>query len=337
MKKVFIIAEIGINHNGRIDLAVKSIKAAAKAGANAVKFQTFNADEFMSKGKNNYSYKTMNGRKTENMYQMFKRLEVPEKWYKKLISEAKRNKVEFFSSAGDEQAAIFLKKIGVKLMKIASPDLTNYSLLECVAKMGNKTIISTGMGDENEIDTAVKIFKKFKTPFSLLHCVSMYPTPKTNTNLLRIIRLKEKYKNIEIGYSDHSLGHESCVIAAALGATIIEKHFTLSNKLVGPDHLISAEPSEFKKLVDSVNDVSKMLGKKSIDPSFLEKKNRVPFRRSVTASRKIIKGEKITKENVSLKRPATGIHPKFLKKILGKKIKKNISKDQKIKFSDLRS
>ena len=184
MKKVFIIAEIGINHNGRIDLAVKSIKAAAKAGANAVKFQTFNADEFMSKGKNNYSYKTMNGRKTENMYQMFKRLEVPEKWYKKLISEAKRNKVEFFSSTGDEQAAIFLKKIGVKLMKIASPDLTNYSLLECVAKMGNKTIISTGMGDENEIDTAVKIFKKFKTPFSLLHCVSMYPTPKTNTNLL---------------------------------------------------------------------------------------------------------------------------------------------------------
>ena len=333
--KIFTIAEIGVNHNGKLDTALKSIDAAAKAGASAVKFQTFNANEFMSKGNNNYTYKTAKGNRTENMYQMFQRLELPIKWYKTLIARAAKNKVQFFSSAGDENAAKFLKTIGVKLMKIASPDLTNYPLLECVAKLGNKTIISTGMGDETEIDEAVKIFKKHKTPFSLLHCVSMYPTPKENTNLLRITKLKERYKGVQIGYSDHSVGIESALISIVLGATIIEKHFTLNKKLIGPDHHVSADPKEFKYLNDKIKMTLKMLGEKKIEPSIFEKKNRVLFRRSITARKDIHKSEKISFENVCLKRPETGAHPKFLKKILGKKTKKIIFEDRKIKLKDL--
>jgi N,N'-diacetyllegionaminate synthase len=334
-KKIFTVAEIGVNHNGRIDLAIKNIRAAAKAGASAVKFQTFSTDEFLSNSKENYTYKTLRGKKTQNMYKMFKKLEIPENWYAILIAEARRNKVEFFSSVSDVQAARFLNKIGVRLIKIASSDLTNYPLLECVAKLGNKAIISTGMGDQDEIDKAVKIFKKYRTPFSLLHCVSMYPTLKSQTNLLRICRLKERYKNIEIGYSDHSLGTQACVIAVVLGATIIEKHFTLNKKLVGPDQAISADPKEFKKLIFRLQETLEILGKKTIEPSRLEKKNRISFRLSITSKNEIMKGDKLTLENLCLKRPGDGIHPKLIKKILGKKTKRNILKDEKIKLNDL--
>tara|TARA_B100001123_G_scaffold445050_1_gene595607 strand:+ start:2942 stop:3958 length:1017 start_codon:yes stop_codon:yes gene_type:complete len=335
IKKPYIVAEIGVNHNGSLGIALDSIKAAAKSGADAVKFQSFDADEFMSQGKEFYTYKTSRGKKTENMYKMFKRLELSNEWYKKIIKISKKYRVDFFCTAGDEASANFINNNKLKFIKISSPDLTNYPLLKHVAKLRRKTIISTGMADQQEIDKAVKIFKIEKTPIILMHCVSIYPTPEQEAHLLRITSLRERYKNIEIGYSDHTLGADSAMISLSLGASIFEKHFTLNKKLVGPDHIISSDPKEFKEYVKKIRKAKLMLGEKKIQPSVKEIKNRNLFRRSITVKDNIIKGEKFSKLNIALKRPEKGLHPKYLNKVIGKKSKKNLKKDYKIKFKDI--
>ena len=334
MKEPYIIAEIGVNHNGDLNLAIKSIKAAAKCGANAVKFQSFDADEFMTKGKHFYTYQTHRGIKKEKMYEMFKRLELPKRWYEKLITTSKENGVDFLSSAADIYSANLLNKMKVKAIKLSSEDLINYPLLEHVAGLGRKTILSTGMADQKEVDTAVSIFKAKKTKFALLHCVSVYPTPEKEANLSRMISLAKRYK-VKVGFSDHTLGIEACLAATALGATILEKHFTLNKKLVGPDHLISSDPEEFKKLIDNARKVYSMLGSNKIAPSASEKKSRNIFRRSIVAKDNIIKWQKLNKSNVSLKRPGSGLHPRLLKSILGRKAKKYIIKYQQILLKDL--
>ena len=334
MKRPYIIAEIGVNHNGNFDLAKKTIKAAAKSGADAVKFQMFHAEEFMSNINEIYKYKTAKGFKKEDMFKMFKRLEFPYNWHEKIKKCCKNNGVDFFSTAGSEITASFLAKKKIKFIKIASPDLTNYPLIEHIAKLKRKIILSTGMASEEEIDTAVNILKSKKATFVLLHCVSMYPTKLEDANLLRIVKLKKKYKNVEIGYSDHTLGIESAVIATALGATVIEKHFTLNKNLVGPDHLISSDPKEFTLMVNKVRNTIRLMGRESIEPNRTEKKNRKLFRRSITVLKSIKKKEKLSQINLCLKRPETGLHPKYLKKILNKKAKKFLKKEHKIKFRD---
>ena len=335
IKKPYIVAEIGVNHNGSLGIALDSIKAAAKSGADAVKFQSFDADEFMSQGKEFYTYKTSRGKKTENMYKMFKRLELSNEWYKKIIKISKKYRVDFFCTAGDEASANFINNNKLKFIKISSPDLTNYPLLKHVAKLRRKTINSTGMADQQEIDKAVKIFKIENTPIILKHCVSIYPAPEQEAHLLRITSLRERYKNIEIGYSDHTLGADSAMISLSLGASIFEKHFTLNKKLVGPDHIISSDPKEFKEYVKKIRKAKLMLGEKIIQPSVKEIKNRNLFRRSITVKDNIIKGEKFSKLNIALKRPEKGLHPKYLNKVIGKKSKKNLKKDYKIKFKDI--
>ena len=330
MSKPYIIAEVGVNHNGSFDLAEKSIKAASKCGANAVKFQSFNADEFMSKGKEFYSYKTKKGTKKEEMYKMFKRLEFPYDWYKKLFKICNKYNVDFFSTAGNEESAYILNKLKVKFIKIASPDLTNYPLLKYVARLGRRTIISTGMADENEIDHAVQIFKRSGTKFCLLHCVSLYPTPDNEAKIFRIIKLSERYKGIDIGYSDHTTNYLSAVLASALGVNIFEKHFTLNKSLLGPDHLISSDPKEFKQYVEKIKLAKTILGKKQIEPSKREKLMRIPFRRSITSKTSINKGDIFSKNNLSLKRPQKGLHPSYFSKLIGKRSKLNIKRDQKI-------
>ena len=196
--KPYIIAEIGVNHNGKLSLALKSIKAAAKAGANGVKFQIFKADEFMSKKKLIYKYKTKLGTKSENMYDMFKRLEFSEKWLPLILKECKKYKVDFLSSVADKQSADLMKKLKVKAIKLSSEDLINYPLLEYVSTLGVNIILSTGMADQEEIESALKIFKKTKIKIILLHCVSLYPVSDKYANLKRMLTLKNKFK-INVG------------------------------------------------------------------------------------------------------------------------------------------
>ena len=333
-KKPYLIAEIGVNHNGSLPLALKSIEQAAKSGADAVKFQMFNTEEFMSDKKINYKYKTKKGFKSENMFKMFKRLEFSDKWLKKILYTCKKHKVDFLSSVADIKTADLVNRLKVKAIKLSSEDLINYPLVEYVASLRRKTILSTGMADENEIKRAIGYFKKFKTPFILLHCVSVYPTPDEETNLLRMVSLSKKFKT-QVGFSDHTIGIQASIAAVILGAAVIEKHFTLSKNLVGPDHQLSMDPKEFKSLHDNVKKAQIILGNKSILPSKTEKKTKKIFRRSVTALKNIKKGEKYSKYNICLKRPANGLHPKYLNFLLGKKAKINIKINSKIQKKHL--
>jgi N,N'-diacetyllegionaminate synthase len=335
-KKPYIIAEIGVNHNGKLSLAIQTIKAAAKAGADAVKFQMFNADEFMSKKKLLFKYKTKKGNKSENMYDMFKRLEFSEKWLSKIIQVCKRNKVDFLSSVADKSSANLMKKLKVKAIKLSSEDLINYPLLEHVATLGRNIILSTGMANSEEITRALSFFKKKKIKIIILHCVSMYPTSIKDANLLRMVSLKKKY-NVSVGYSDHTLGIEASIVATILGAEIIEKHFTLNKSLIGPDHVMSSDPKEFKELADNIKRIHLILGSSDIKPKKTEQKFKKIYRRSITSISQIAKGEKFSLKNIALMRPATGLHPKYYKKIIGKKTSRRLLKDKKIQLKDIKN
>ena len=335
-KKPYLIAEIGVNHNGKLSLAIQTIKAAAKAGADAVKFQMFNADEFMSKKKLLFKYKTKKGNKSENMYDMFKRLEFSEKWLSKIIQVCKKNKVDFLSSVADKSSANLMKKLKVKAIKLSSEDLINYPLLEHVATLGRNIILSTGMANSEEITRALSFFKKKKIKVIILHCVSMYPTSIKDANLLRMVSLKKKY-NVSVGYSDHTLGIEASIVATILGAEIIEKHFTLNKSLIGPDHVMSSDPKEFKELADNIKRIHLILGSSDIKPKKTEQKFKKIYRRSITSISQIAKGEKFSLKNIALMRPATGLHPKYYKKIIGKKTSRRLLKDKKIQLKDIKN
>ena len=329
--KVYIIAEIGTNHNGSLSLAIKSIKAAAKTGVDAVKFQSFKTDEFMADKKLKYKYKMHHGEKTEYMYSMFKRLEFKDEWYSKLSKLCKSLKIDFLSSAADINSAIKLKKIKSKAIKIASEDIINYPLLKKISKINKRVILSTGMADEDEIKKAISLLKNIKKKLILLHCVSLYPTPKDKINLNRILALKDKF-NLPVGFSDHTTGIDASIAAVTMGACLVEKHFTLSKKLSGPDHMLSSDPQEFRELVSKVRIISKMLGNKKIHPGLEETKIRKKFRRSIVSNQIIKKGTKIKENMLALKRPGTGLHPKYLNKIIGKVSKKNFLKNEKIRL-----
>ena len=333
-KKPYLIAEIGVNHNGKLPLAIRSIKEAAIAGADAVKFQIFKTEEFMSENKINYTYKTYYGSKSEDMFKMFKRLEFSKSWIKQIQNTCKKYNVDFLSSVADKDAALFMKKINIKTLKLSSEDLINYPLLEFVAKLNLNIILSTGMANEEEISKALSIFKKRNVKVILLHCVSLYPTELKNANLNRMIKLREKY-NVPTGYSDHTLGIESACVAASLGAVLIEKHFTLDKKLTGPDHMMSADTKEFKKLANELKKIRIILGDGRVKPHKKEQIYKKIYRRSITAIKGINKGDKFTNKNISLLRPADGIHPKYLKSVLGKKSNRNILNNEKIKFKDI--
>ena len=329
--KVYIIAEIGINHNGSLDLAIKSIKAAAKSGVDAVKFQSFKTEEFMTNKKLKYNYKTSKGIKSESMYKMFKRLEFKNEWYLKLSKLCKNLGIDFLSSAADIESAKILKSINSKAIKIASEDIINYPLLKKISKLNMMVILSTGMADQKEIERAVSILKSIKKKLILLHCVSLYPTPEGKINLNRILALKERY-NLPVGFSDHTIGINASLAAVVLGACVIEKHFTINKKLPGPDHMLSSDPQELTKLVNSIRQIEKMIGSKEIKPTSAEIKMRKKFRRSIVANRIIKKGTKITEKMLSLKRPGTGLHPMYLNKIIGKISNKTFYKNEKLKL-----
>lgn len=325
---VFIIAEAGVNHNGRLDLALKLIDEAAKAGADAIKFQTFRAEQVVTVSGKMADYQKRNIGKTESQLAMLKKLELKEKYYPALIRRAKELGIIFLSTPhGGFESVDFLQKMKVPAFKFGSGDLTNHPLLEYAAKFKKPMVVSTGMSTLKEVETAVKAIKKIgNNKIAVLHCTTNYPTPLDEVNLLAM-KTMEKKLGLLIGYSDHTEGLKVSVAAAVLGARIIEKHFTLDKNLSGPDHLASLNPQELKLLVSSIRNVEKALGSGKKVPFLSEKKVAKIARKSLVTIRAIKKGEKFTLKNLGIKRPGIGLPPKYFDKVLGKKAKKDIPAD----------
>lgn len=328
-KKTLIIAEAGINHNGKINLAKKMIVEAAKSGADYIKFQLFSADNISTKNslKANYAKKNYNN-KISN-YQMLKKFEFNLKEFDTLKKYCKKNNINFLLSPFSIEDVKKINKLNLKIIKIPSGEINNLPFLEFIGKLNKKIILSTGMSTLSEISNALKILIKFGTKrknISLLQCNTEYPTPFEDANLLVIKDLKKRF-NTEVGYSDHTIGIEASIAAVALGSKIIEKHVTLNKKFVGPDHKASIDFKELTKMISAIRNVEKSLGDGSKKVSQSEKKNLIPIRKSIVAIQNIKRKEIFSTKNVSTKRPAKGISPIYWHKVIGKKAKKNYKKD----------
>ena len=325
--KIYFIAEAGINHNGNLSLAKKLVYAAKKAGADAVKFQSFFADEFISK--KNEIYELGIKRKKINIYNLFKKTEFKKSWYKKINNYCKKIKIDFISSISDKTSSDYYFSLNKKIVKIASEDIINYPLLKYLANQKKKIfIVSTGMASAEEISSAIKLLEK-KNKIILMHCVSLYPTKLKESNINRINSLRKKFK-VEVGYSDHTLGVESMYLAATQGCKVFEKHFTLDKKMNGPDHHMSMTPTELKDSIYFLKNINQIRGDGKINPEGRELSSRKNYRRSIFAKKKINKGELFTEKNICLKRPSKGLHPKYFYKIIGKKAKKSFKSNEMI-------
>lgn len=332
LRRINLIAEIGVNHNGSITNAKKLILVAKKAGANYVKFQSFVASELVQKKTKLAKYQK-NKTKFNYQYELLKKLELSKKKHEIILNFCKKKKINFLSTPFDLQSCQLLKSLKIKIIKISSGDINNYPLLEEVSKFAKKVIISTGMSNLKEIKDAIYVLKKNKLKnkdIIVLHCTSNYPTKPQDVNILAIKFLRKKLNN-HIGYSDHSIGVEAALAAATLGARVIEKHITLSNKLSGPDHQSSLEPNKFFQYVKSIKKLEKILGKEKKFLTKSEQSIRKISRRSIVAKTPITKGEIFTINNIICKRPEGGLSPMKWNKIIGKKSKFNFKKNSLIK------
>ncbi len=331
-----IIAEAGVNHNGDFELAKKLIATAAKAGADFVKFQTFKADKIVSKSAKKAAYQTRNiNDGDDSQYAMLKKLEMPEEWHSKLIQYANEQGIQFLSTGFDHESIDFLDQLGSPLFKITSGEITNKPYLCHIAGKGKPVIISTGMANIHEIKAALEVLTKngiTKANITILHCNTEYPTPMEDVNLKAMNSIGELL-GVKIGYSDHTQGIEVPIAAVALGATVIEKHFTLDRNLPGPDHKASLEPDELKTMVKAIRNIEKAISGSGIKtPSPSEQKNIVVARKSIVAARPIRKGELLTEENLTVKRPGNGISPMDWDEILGKAAIKDFESDDLIEI-----
>jgi N,N'-diacetyllegionaminate synthase len=332
--KTFIIAEAGVNHNGSLKKALKLIDVAASSGANAIKFQTFKAENLATNYTPKAEYQKFKALKKETQFQMLKKLELTDAMHKACYKECKRKKIIFISSAFDIESLSYLKKFKLSYFKVPSGEITNIPYIEVLGKFKKKIILSTGMSSISEIKKAVKTFiinGTKKNNITLMHCTSAYPAPYNEINLNAIATLRNKFK-LNVGFSDHSLGVQASVAAVALGAKFIEKHLTLSKKLRGPDHRASLNPKEFEFMVQSIRIIEKVLGSKIKQITKSEKKNIHAVRKSIVASTIIKKNDKFNNYNITCKRPGNGISPLFFKKLIGKKAMKNFHKNELIRL-----
>ena len=332
----YFIAEIGVNHNGNIKLAKKMVNAAKNSGANAVKFQTFKADTLVTPKTPKANYQKSSTSFKESHFDMIKSLELNKEKHKILKKYCKIKKIDFLSTPYDLESAKFLSKIGCKQIKTASADIVDLELHAYLAKTKKSVIISTGMSSLEEIDECIKIYKKHKNKnIILLHCVSSYPCSLKALNM-KVLPLIESNFNCAVGYSDHSIGHEASVISVALGGRVIEKHFTTSKKLKGPDHKASALPWEFKKMVDEVRKAESIIGLPIKKCQNEEKEMSKVSRKSLTLNLTLKKNQILKRKHICLKRPGSGLFYKDLRRILGKKTKNKLIKNYQIKFTDLK-
>lgn len=334
MNKVFIIAEAGVNHNGSIDIAKQLIDAAKNAGTDAVKFQTFRTENLVSIFAPKAEYQKNNTIKDESQFEMLKKVELDINSHRILIDYCRKKGLEFLSSPFDLESVELLNELGLEIFKIPSGEITNLPYLRRIGSLNKKVIMSTGMADMKEVKDALEILLDSGTKkenITVLHCNTEYPTAVEDVNLLAMLTLKKELK-VEVGYSDHTLGKEIPIAAAALGARIIEKHFTLNRNMDGPDHKASLEPNELKAMVTAIRKIEKALGNGVKNPSPSEAKNKLTTRKSVVAQRKIKKGELLTEENIISKRPAVGINPMNWDSIINTSAKRDFRRDEIIEL-----
>ena len=326
-KPCFIIAEAGVNHNGSIELAKKLIDAAKDAGADAVKFQTFKTEDVVIEKAEKAEYQKETTGVEESQYGMLKKLELTEEDFRELADHAKEKEILFLSSPFDKESVDLLYELDVPAFKIGSGEITNFPLLKHIAKKGKTIILSTGMATLGEVEEALNVIRSEGVEdVILLHCVSNYPARMEDVNLRAMETLKQAFK-IPVGFSDHTLGITVPIAAVTLGACVIEKHFTLDRNLIGPDQKASLEPDELKEMVKAIRDVKKSLGDGVKRPTKSEEEIKKVARRSVVAKVDIPKGTTITENMLDVKRPGTGIEPKYMEMIIGKGAKINIKKE----------
>ncbi len=325
---VFIIAEAGINHNGDVNLAKLLIDEAARVGADAVKFQTFHADNIVSRIAAKADYQKSTTSPDESQYDMIKKLELPNEAFHELSDYAKKRNILFLSTPFDEESVDLLEQIGVPAYKISSGEITNYALLKKIAEMQKPVILSTGMATLEEVKAAVSILKTGGAEnIILLHCTTSYPAPMNSVNLRAMETLRSAF-HVLVGYSDHTSGILISIAAAAMGASVLEKHFTLDKSLPGPDHKASLEPHELQAMISAVRDVETALGNGIKEPQNEEVPIKKVARRSIVAKCDINAGEVLKESDLAIKRPGTGIDPKYRDLLIHKKVKTKIQKDQ---------
>ncbi|WP_299123951.1 N-acetylneuraminate synthase [uncultured Winogradskyella sp.] len=333
MGSTLIIAEAGVNHNGNIDLAKQLIDVAAEAGVDYVKFQTFKSQKLVSKNAQKANYQKENtNNSNESQLKMLQKLELSEADHLDLIAYCKSKNIKFLSTAFDLESIDFLHKLSIDLFKIPSGELTNYPYLEKIGSLGKPIIISTGMASLKEIGDAIKVVTEngaSQKDITVLHCNTEYPTPMEDVNLNAMQTIANKY-SVPFGYSDHTLGIEVPIAAVAMGATVIEKHFTLDKTLSGPDHKASLDPQELIAMVKAIRNIENALGQKEKEPTPSELKNKIVARKSIVASTHIKKGDILTKNNITTKRPGNGISAMQWPNIIGTIATKDYDEDDLI-------
>lgn len=332
---VFVIAEAGVNHNGNLQRALQLVDAAAEAGADAVKFQTFRAEEVVSVSAPKAQYQIGTTGAAESQLEMIKRLELSPEDHRAIVAHCNTRGILFLSTPFDFESAELLETLGVPAYKIGSGDITNWLFLEQIASKQKPIIISTGMSNLGEVEQAVSVLRRAGcSQLVILHCTSSYPAPPESVNLRAMQSMADAF-HVPVGFSDHTKGMEASLAAVALGACVIEKHFTLDAKLPGPDHKASLEPDELGALVRSIRIVESMLGDGLKRSTLAEQDVKEVARRSIVARRTIASGTLITQDLLAFKRPGTGIPPSEYKKVVGRKAARTIAPDTLIKFEDL--
>ncbi|MDN5293284.1 MAG: N,N-diacetyllegionaminate synthase [Eubacteriales bacterium] len=331
-KRVKIVAEIGVNHNGSLEMALKMVEAAWRCGADAVKVQVFRAEELATREAEAAFYQKRNLPGTENQQEMLRRLELTREDLEKLKAFCDRVGLEFIATPFDLPSLRLVAELGVAAVKISSGDLTALPFLRKVRETGKDVILSTGMATLGEVEEALEVFRGYPGRITLLHCTSDYPARAEDVNLLAMVTLAHAFA-LPVGYSDHTQGWEVAVAAVALGAEMIEKHFTLDKTLPGPDHRASADPEEFSALVAAVRKIEVALGDGRKRYTEREEEVRRLVRKSVVAARDIRAGEVIGEEDLALRRPGTGLHPRYLDYFVGKRAVRDIKQDEQLHFS----
>ena len=339
MNKVIIIAEAGVNHNGDINIAKKLIDAAAYAEVDYVKFQTFKADTIVSPSAKKADYQSKNtGDSEQSQYEMLKNLELSEQDHNELMAYCELKNVQFLSSAFDVEGVSYLESLGLNIFKIPSGEITNFPYLRAIAKTNKPVILSTGMASMEDIHTAITVLQDFganKENLTILHCNTEYPTPMEDVNLHAMNSIKDEF-GVAVGYSDHTLGIEVPIAAVALGACVIEKHFTLDNTLPGPDHKASLEPEALKQMVLAIRHIEKAISGNGIkQPSASEQKNISNARKSIHLCKSLSKGDIISESDLISLRPGNGISPMEWNTVIGKMVTRNLKTLEKLNWSHI--
>lgn len=319
--KTYIIAEAGVNHNGMIEMAKSLVDAAVDAGADAVKFQTFKADNLATKAAPKAAYQKKSGREHESQLDMLKKLELSQQAHIEIIKHCEEKKIQFLTSAFDRDSMDFISTLCLPFIKVPSGEITNLPHLRHIAHLGSPVILSTGMATLEEINAALEVIISggiSRKNITLLHCHTSYPTRFEDVNLRAMLTMAGSFPGIKIGFSDHTVGIEASVAAVAIGATLIEKHFTLNRSLPGPDHSTSLEPCELKSMVRSIRNIEVAMGSGRKEPTSSELLVKQVVRKSIVAAKSIEVGAVFTLENLCTMRPGTGISPMQWDKVIGR-------------------